>query len=436
MKKWILMGFLAWAFSAALPVPGYAAAATTQVDALIAKLIEKGILTKEEAENLKGQIAYDAKTIQDGAVKSGVPEWVQNTKIGGDMRVRFQEQKRKNGTQDNAQGRMRMRLNLESKLSDKAKVVIGIATTGGANNARSNNVTFSGDTSTEAANKPFAKTTVVLNKAYGVYAFNDNWSATAGKMDNPIWEPMEFLWDADITPEGGSVRYDKKINDKISLFTTGNLFMLNNFSSSTSDPFVWVAQGGVILKPSEKMDAKLVGTYQGYGNIKNGFTGGNANNTNGTNEVQTGTTALKYDYSAPMYSGEIGFNDPFGELLPSPLYIPRVGVFGEYTKNPGADGQDTAWMAGAYLGNSKVSGFGTWKATWAYKWLGKDAWLDILPDSDFYSGNTDVKGYEGILEMGLSKNMTFVFDYYQAERIKTALKVPEHLLQADINWKF
>jgi len=372
MKKWILAGFLAWAVSAAWPVSsGYAAGPDTQVDALIEKLVDKGILSKDEADVLKSRIVYDAKTIQDNNMKTGMPEWVQNTKIGGDMRVRFQEQKRKDGTQDNAQGRMRMRLNVESKLSDKAKVVIGIATTGGANNARSNNVTFSGDTSTEAANKPFAKTTVVLNKAYGVYMFNDHWTAMAGKMDNPVWEPMEFLWDADITPEGGSVRYDQKINDKISLFTTGSFFMLNNFSASTSDPFVWVAQGGVVLKPNEKMDAKLVGAYQGYGNIHNGFTGGNKNNTNGTNEVQTGATALKYDYSAPLYAVEIGFNDPFGELLPSPIYIPRVGVFGEFTKNPSPDAQDKAWMAGGYFGNSKVNGFGTWKAIWAYKWLGK-----------------------------------------------------------------
>ena len=200
----------------------------------------------------------------------------------------------------------------------------------------------------------------------------------------------------------------------------------------------WVAQGGVTYKPIEKIDMKLVGAYQGYGNIKNGFTGGNANNTNNTNSQQTGATALKYDYSAPVAAAEIGFNDPFGELLPAPIYIPRIGFFGEGTKNPSPDGNvlSSAWMAGAYMGNSKVSGFGTWKATWAYKYLGKDAWLDVLPDSDFYSGNTDVKGHEGILEIGLAKNMTFVVDYYHAERIKAAAHAPEHVIQYDINWKF
>ena len=411
----------------------------TAVDSLIAKLVEKGVLNKDEGDLLKGRVQYDSKVIQENNMKRDIPEWVQNTKIGGDMRVRFQDSLRKSTSStsavNNSQGRLRMRLNTEIKMNDKAKVVIGIASTGGANNARSNNVTFSGDSSTEAANKPFAKTNVVLNKAYGQYIFNDRLTLWGGKMDNPIWEPMEFLWDSDITPEGVAAKYEYKLNSMVTLSALGSFFMLNNVASSTSDPFVWVTQGTVMLKPIEKVDAKLVYTYQGYGNAKSGFTGSHSNNTTGNTTI-LGSNALQYDYSASMYSGEIGINDPFGELLPSPIYVPRIGAFSEYTKNPSPRTDNQAFMAGVYAGNSKVGGFGTWKATSAYKVIGKDAWLDILPDSDFYSGNTGVKGIESILEIGLAKNMTFVFDYYHARRIKVAGKAPEHLFQADLNWKF
>ena len=87
------------------------------------------------------------------------------------------------------------------------------------------------------------------------------------------------------------------------------------------------------------------------------------------------------------------------------------------------------------MGNSKVGGKGQWKITGSYRFLGMDAWLDALPDSDFYGGATDVKGYEGILEYGIAKNIIFTIDYYRTQRIKTA-KAPETVLQTDINFKF
>lgn len=422
--------------------------AASTVDSLVQKLVEKGILSSEEATQLKSEIAYEESNTVEAGAKKQVPEWVQNFKIGGDFRGRIQTEKRKNSTfvdqGERVRARMRARLNFETKVNDKARVVVGIATDGGNqnnnfNNPRSGNYTYSSYSGTGAAN-PFSKPYVVLNKAYGQYMVNDRLTLTLGKMDNPIWEPMEFLWDSDITPEGGAVQYNYKLNDKVSFFTTGTAFALNEFNPSTSDPFMYVGQFGAIVKPSDKMDVKAAFTYTGYGNIKSGFTGpasGSSSGTNNTLNTANGTNGLKYDYSAPMGSIEIGFNDPIPDSVGFPLYIPRVGLFGELTSNPGAENKNVAWMAGAYLGNSKVSSFGAWKTTFAYKTIARDSWLDIFPDSDFYSGQTGTKGAEAILEFGLAKNMTFVLDYYHARRIgSTVAKAPEHLVQYDINWKF
>ena len=430
--------FLAMTMFALVSTASLAAGPTTQVDALIEKLIEKGILTKDEADSLKSEITHDAGTLNEAAVKKGVPEWAQNIKISGDMRVRLQDERREGSTaQDRVRGRYRARLNLEAKVNDKAKAVIGIATDGGSNNPRSTNVTFSGTTS----GLPNSKPNVILNKAYGQYTPNEEWSLTAGKIDNPLWEPLDFLWDSDITPEGGAVGYKHKLTEGVELFTTGGLFMLGEFSGSSSDPFMWVGQAGIKSKLAEKADAKLAFMYAGYANIKSGFSSSaarpatpTATSPTNTNSPATGN-ALLYDYSAPTGAVEIGFNDPLGEGFP--IYIPRIGLFGEYTVNPSPQSKNVAWMAGAYMGNPKVGGWGTWKATAAYKVLGKDAWLDILPDSDFYGGGTDIKGVEGILEVGLMKNLSFAFDYYHARRISSNVaKAPEHLWQADLNWKF
>lgn len=87
------------------------------------------------------------------------------------------------------------------------------------------------------------------------------------------------------------------------------------------------------------------------------------------------------------------------------------------------------------MGDKKVSGPGQWQIKGAYRSLGRDAWLDAFPDSDFYGGATDVKGYEGIFEYGLNKNVSFGLDYYRSKRI-VAVKAPESVLQTDINFKF
>ncbi|MBF0489239.1 MAG: putative porin [Candidatus Omnitrophica bacterium] len=436
------------ALSVLLAWQGMSFAAST-VDSLVQKLVEKGILTDKEATQLKGEIAYQEKsTIEEGSKKQ-VPDWVQNFKITGDFRGRLQTERSENpGAAATAQGervraRMRARLNFETKINDKAKVVIGIATDGGtgatsaSSNARSNNYTNSTYVNgTSAGNSVFTKPYIVLNKAYGQYMFTDNLSVAVGKLENSVfYEPMEFLFDNDITPEGASVTYNYKLNSMITLTAVGNLFTLGEFNPSTSDPFMFAPQFIATIKPNDKLDIKAAFTYIGYGNIKSGFLNGNVNNTlNAAN----GSNGLKYDYSAPMGAIDIGINDPFGEMLPAPIYIPRVGVFGEYTRNPSAPDKNVAWMAGTYIGNSKVNGFGTWRAYGAYKVLGKDAWLDIFPDSDFQGGATGVKGIETGVEVGLAKNMSFKIEYDKTRRIDVgaASKIPTHLVQYDINWKF
>src|SRR6266542_2525120 len=59
-------------------------------DALLNKLVSKGILTSKEAEELKNDDKDTAKkTVVTGL---GLPEWVTGLKFYGDFRGRFEEQ--------------------------------------------------------------------------------------------------------------------------------------------------------------------------------------------------------------------------------------------------------------------------------------------------------------------------------------------------------
>ena len=427
---------LALILASACPVSSFADGPSTQVDSLIKKLVEKGILSQDEAEKIKGEIVYDEKTLREENVKKDVPEWVQNLKLKGDFRLRHEYSHKSNAAdQDRNRGRIRYRLGLETKINDKVNVAVGLASSGG-NGTKSDGTAatdasnYSPRSNNESFQNAFGKQPVLLNYAYAQYIPNDKLTLTGGKMLNPLWEPWEFLWDNDITPEGGAIQLNYPLLGGLKFVSTLAAFQIEEISGNEADPFMYVLQAGFQGKAAEKFDYKLLGSYYGTDNITKTFLANRAG-TNTTNPAIS--TQYAFHYNTIGVGADLGINDPFGEMLP--LYIPRIGTFGEYMYNPDPSEKNAAWMAGGYIGNSKVSGWGTWKFTGAYKSIGQDAFLDTFPDSDFYGGSTDVKGYETMLEVGVAKNVWLSLDYYRTERM-TADKSIESLLQTDLNFKF
>ena len=111
--------------------------AGSSVDSLIQKLQDKGILTHQDALQLKGEIASNEKTSSESTFKTMLPDWLNSMKLSGDFRLRDQWQVRHLrdvpagvGVSDLARnrGRMRARLNVEDQVNDKLKVIFGIAT--------------------------------------------------------------------------------------------------------------------------------------------------------------------------------------------------------------------------------------------------------------------------------------------------------------------
>ncbi len=447
--------------------------ASSSVDALIQKLEDKGILTQQEASQVKGEVASEEKTSQEASFKSLLPDWLNTMKMSGDFRLRDQVERRNiPGTVSSEftkghllrnRGRIRARLNIEDQVNDKLKVIFGIATNGensaGAGNPRSNNVTFGGNATTENA---FNKPTAVINKAYAVYTPASWATLIGGKMDNPIWEPASLLWDPNITPEGGNVQLQKKLNDYVTPFVSQSFFVLaDNTPTSLStgfktDPYMSVTQGGIKGNLTEKVYYKTALSYYGVSNpnhiqLSNRPSASGASGTNNTNSMTDPTHGL-YTYNYYLLGGavELGMNDPFGELLPSPLYVPQIGVFGQYFQNQDPSTQNAAWQMGAYMGSSALNGFGTWKIQSYYKVLERDSWLDTFPDQDFYSGATDTAGWRTELDIGLAKNAWLTLSYYRTHVFKAIPNLingatndaaysgtaPEDLVQIDLNMKF
>ena len=60
--------------------------------ALLDALVRKGVLSEKEAEDITAETAKEA--VSTSAAKIQVGDWVQELKIGGDLRLRFQADQR------------------------------------------------------------------------------------------------------------------------------------------------------------------------------------------------------------------------------------------------------------------------------------------------------------------------------------------------------
>lgn len=418
-----------WLLAAQLALAPLSFAAETDVDRLLELLVEKKVLTKDDATAFRADLAIKK---QEEKPAPAVPEWAQNVKLKGDVRTRYEWDKNK-GQHDNSRARIRARLGLEAKINSKVKAGVGIAT-GKTSDPRSRDVTL-GNSST--ANTPGAGKDIILDLAYGQYAPFKWLTLTAGKFQNNLWQPFDVFWDNDITSEGLGINLTHKLNSRAELFLNDLFFILKNDSRTDSQPFLAALQPGVNLAVSDKVNLKSAFTYYVFNSVK-GAQKFSDSKSSSAPYASSGNTLVggryKYNYNSVQPSAEFSFKEPLNGLFR------YASIFGDYIYNvsnvqTGAGGFDV----GLKFGAEKVSDWRQWQAKVVYSKLGRDSRLDILTDNNRYAGNTNSRALEAILEFGLGKNTTLILDYYDSESLtKTngSGYSPEQLFQIDWNLKF
>ena len=387
-----------------------------EIDILVEKLVEKGILSPGEARAILIETKEEVKKDLAKGELEGLPKWVQNTKIKGDLRLRYQWED-KHDAPDRHRGRYRFRLGLETKVNEAVKVAAGLAT--GGDDARSTNQTMCDG---------FSTPDIRLDYAYAEWMATSWLTLKAGKIKSikkVIFRPSDLLWDSDINPEGGSLLLSKRMNN-CDLFMNTGFWVLDESSSDASDPFMWVIQPGFKYKFDERTHIKMAVAGYIFDNVKGATLTNGDDNSGKYNTLEKGL--LKYNYNSIAPSIEMGFKEPFGGL------IPYLAVFGDYVHNPDPSEENNGYLFGIKFGDEKVKDQGQWQAKYMYRHLEKDAWIDIFPDSDAYSGHTDVKGHEVTFTYGIGKNVALGIDYYYMERIKGTGR--RSLLQIDWKIKF
>ncbi|MFH1355114.1 MAG: putative porin [Candidatus Omnitrophota bacterium] len=411
-----------------------------EVDILLEKLVDKGVLTYGEAQEIKTETKEQVRKEIAAGESDAVPKWVQNIKFKGDLRLRYQSNHNKtvaNQTSERHRGRIRARLGAEAKVNDKLKVGLGLATGLDDQNQSDPDDKDTIRSTNQSFDSSFAKKPFNLDYAFAQYTPYSWLMLTGGKMklDAAVWEPGDLMWDTDITPEGIAIDLVKKLEGKNNLFLKTGFYVLEESSSSGDDPWLVHIQPGVNYGLADGISAKAALTldYFAVGST------GNLNGSSGTNSWSSGDLAApKKDVVNIMPALEVKFSEPFRGLGISLLDIPVLKLFAEYVKNMNdskPDDNKTGFMLGCKFGADKVKRWGDWQAKYNYAMLGKDAVLDILPDSDRYSGGTAIRAHEFAISYGLGENTELGFDVYRSKRIGMA-EAPETIVQVDWLLKF
>jgi len=413
-----------------------------EVDVLINKLVEKGILNQQEAElllkDMQKEGARQDITVKETAEKvaketaektvkkeaasgkwASVPKWVNRIHFKGDFRLRYQYQNKylshDQGDADRGRGRYRWRLGAVADVTKDKKWQVGFGLSSGSGDPRSTNQTFTNS---------FEKFGVKINYAYAQYKPVKWLKAIGGQMKNPLYRAKDLMWDSDITPQGVAVPVKYWWSEDAYFFVTPALFVLNEFKSNDmDDPWMFVLQGGAGANIGSMWAKGGISWYNNSkikGNILEWSSDSNTRNADGE---------YIYNYSSIALDGEYGFKFD--------SYIQLLRLFGQFVSSD-ADSDSKGWLVGFNFGR-KVKKFADWQFKYNYRYLEKDAVLDVLPDSDFYGGKTNAKGHEVVLNFGLAKHVLFSIDYYNTRKIDYAegkTDQPEDVLQVDFNFKF
>ncbi|MBN1493140.1 MAG: putative porin [Candidatus Omnitrophica bacterium] len=400
-KKIIICAVIACVICVHMPVIN-----AGEVDILVQKLVDKGILSPVEAQTILDETKIGVKEEIANVESYGSPTWAQRIALKGDLRTRYQYSNTDgNDPEVRHRGRLRLRLGAIAKVNEQLEVGFGFAT-GENSDPRSTNLTLRND---------FSKEGIYLDYAYAKYMPFDWAEVIGGKMKNPLWTPSDLLWDSDINPEGAALNLNIDVNENIKAFMNNAFFIMDESSSNNNEPTMFVFQPGVEMVV-DNLEFKTAGTLYATNDAKGYAQDWSAGSNNKGN----------YNWICLAGGAELGMNFDKEGL------IPYAGIFGEGVLN--IDSEDPGFLFGAKIGDKKVKTFGDWQLKGSYRYLERNSWIDSYPDSDAWGGATDVKGLEGILEMGLMDNVILSLDYYRMAAIQDGAK--EDIFQVDVSYKF
>lgn len=430
------------ALAAAALIAGIANAGAQSADALIGKLVEKGILTVKEGNELRQQA--DQGFDQAYQIKTGMPDWVQSLKWGGDFRGRFdgvyQDSSNSGaGTAVADRGRLRYRLRFgaTATLSDHFEVGLRLGS-GEIATAAPQLGALSYSANTTLSNNGSRKF-IFIDLAYAAWTPGEWFAAEIGKM-NSKFDFTNAIWDHDYNPEGAQQRLSYKLNDQHEFgLTMGQFVVAEAFSAAgtagNNDVFLFANQADWKAKWTDKFSSKLSIAALNFKNQsdipaaiearlgQNGTPSVGAGAQNFNPIIAGGQFTYSFD-SCPLFDGQF----PVTALV-------------EYANNPGsaaATGNDSLAL-GLSLGSAKKKG--NWQVDYLYKNIGASSTWHGLNDDDFgfnAAGGTDVRGHEVKFSYKVLDPFSVGLTFYRTQQINNAPGTSSEQTRVlfDLMWSF
>ena len=363
------------------------------------------------AKNQALEESNDKQTDQIAQVssKAKAVDWASRITWKGDLRYRHEQVDPAEVLNDQTRHRIRARIGVAAKVNDTITANLQLATNGGNNDPRSTNQTLGSG---------FDRKGVAVDLAYIDWAPAPGVNVQLGKMPYPFQRVASYIWDPDITPEGGAFKFARG-----PFFASAFGYWLSE-AALTSDANVVGAQLGfkgtlgsmnwtaaamyydlgavqnevtAIVAPSAMAPAVCAA-----GLLNNAFFGGAQGNT--TFNAGDNCNRLLNDYNIYQVMAQAEFK--LGSL-------PLV-VFADYAQNTEVDAFDTAYSAGLTLG--RASNPMSWEFGYIYQVTEKDALFGQFVDSDFGGGLTDVNGSVVKLGFAPARNWTLNATYFLNDR--------------------
>lgn len=491
---------LLFASATALATLATPAQAQSSNDSLINKLEQKGILSADEAKQLRFEsAASDTNLInQLPASKWKIADSIKTLGLYGDLRFRYEYRGVDNtiGASPDTFYRERMRyalrFGLKGDLVDDFSYGIRLET---ANNPRSPWNTF-GNNTTAGAVTPSDKNTsgIYVGQAFLNWHPESWYEMSIGRMPMPLYTtPM--VWDSDINPEGAFEKFKYTVG-AVDLFADFGQFDYQDPGSAnryvTGDTFLLTWQFGANVRLPKDMSFKIAPmfyNYAGSGSASSGLgqtfvgqgtsTGANTGIPGGSAQQtlnQEGINNLQIVEIPAEFNFRIN-QTPLGDL--------QARVFGDFAYNfegddraaaaynanrpafPGmngpASGKNFAYQVGFGIGSAgpvygPTQGLVYGSSFKKHQWEARAYWqhieqysLDVnLIDSDFFEGRANLEGIYSAISYGISDAILATIRYGYANRIDSQLgtggnnlDIPGinpiknyNLVQMDVTWKF
>jgi hypothetical protein len=397
------------------------------VDALLDKLVDKGILSVKEANDLKEESDKGFDTAY--SVKSGMPDWVTSLKLNGDFRGRYDGLYFDHpDVVQRDRYRYRLRVGATAVLKDNFEVGFQLSSSDpvtrgggiGSGDPISGNTTFQDNGSGKF---------IYIYQAYGKWTALTGpdvfGSFTIGKMPNPFTF-SSMVFDPDYNPEGAASQFSYVICSKHTLTLNAGGFMLDEVSTSSSDPYmlgaqlIWDAAWSQHWSSSVGVAGLFIGDEQQLVNAAVP----NQNNGN----TRNATTAPEFKFHPIVADASLTYTFDSAPLYKGPF---PVKLLGEFIHNGGAPtDHNNGYNVGFMLG--KAGKKGQWELSYRYEHLESDAWYEEVVDSDFgafyatarpnsgfsgYGAGTNVKGHVVRAAFSPYDSLTLSATYFRTELI-------------------